>query len=327
MSEMYRLRELAALLRPASTPVAEAKIPQGFDGIRSVVEDALSDLNDKLGEGGALETILDKFGLSDTAESTVAAMAKALEEFKQQVEACFTEAESMIHMVKEGAEPEPEDLDEALTDDEQKEIRRLNAQIARWQEKYGPGNRAPHAVGPDWDKTVKRIEALEKKRSKKITEMAKAGEFRGGANMFGTRKVKQLIASFRGGEEDFELPNGERYEFDKPTNGGALKKGDIVFALHQKYNTGAELYEILGFGGDDGKVKYATVKDALKATGTKNLKELEKYNEGKKDDEVRLIVKDLADGDTGAFFYLFEGRWCYGSGAEPLTFCLVKKTA
>lgn len=262
MSDLSRLREIAALLRP--TPVREAKIPQGFDGLKRVIEDAMADLWDKLGEGGALEKMLDDHNLSDTAEKSMEAMFDAYKTFKKEVENVLIEAEGMI-MMAEGTDPEP------------------------------------------------------------VHEMAAANKFQGGA--FARKAAKQMIAAFKAGEDSFELDNGDEFMFDKPTNGGSLKKGDVVFAVHDKYNTGAELYEVLGFGGDDEKVKYDTVKAALAGTGTKSLKELEEYNSNQKsrDDEVRLIVKDLNDGSSGAWFYLHGGRWCYGSGAEPLSFSLVKK--
>lgn len=63
---MNRLRELAALLQPPVQQVTEAKTMMGdWQGIRGVVEDAIADLEDKLAEGGALETFMDEHGFTD----------------------------------------------------------------------------------------------------------------------------------------------------------------------------------------------------------------------------------------------------------------------
>lgn len=326
MSDMYRLREIAALLQPKR--VAEAKIPQGFEGIKRIVEDALGDLEDKLGEGGALESMLDSHGLSEMAEASIDSVVAAMKVFKKEVESFLLEAEMMIHTVSESLDPEPEELDEALTDEEKRELKKLNGRIVRWQDTYGPGGRAESALGKEWRDTVKQIEALEKKREKKrekkLDEMASARKYDGGA--FNRKQAKLMIRAFKEDGETFDLEDGSKYEFDKPTNGGALKKGDVVFAVHDKYNTGAELYEILGFGNGN-KVEFDTVKDALKARGVTSLKALEKFNTENEDKEVRLLVKDLESGESGDWFYLFEGRWAYGSGAEPLSFSLVKKVS
>ena len=65
MTELTRLRELAALFRPKVAPIQEeVSALASFDGITAIVNDALGDLADKLGEGGSLETLLDKQNLS-----------------------------------------------------------------------------------------------------------------------------------------------------------------------------------------------------------------------------------------------------------------------
>jgi hypothetical protein len=269
MSELSRLRELAALFRPrveVSVVAEDAnKSISDFDGIKNIVEEAIGDLEDKLGEGGSLETLLDKHGLSDLdkkADADGATMLNRLavrtEQYKKEVMDILLEIELML------ASNVKESVQESLT------------------------------------------------------EMAKASSFMGGA--FKRRQAREMIQAFKAGEETFDLSNGDSYKAAKKLNGGALQAGMVVFAVHDKYNTGAQLYEILGFseGSDREDVKYKSVKEAYKAHGVSSLKALE-------DKEVRLVVKDLEDGDTGAFFYIFEGRWSYGSGAEPLTFIQVEK--
>jgi hypothetical protein len=261
MSELNRLRELAALLQPK--PVTEARVKtradleKKFDSVQATV----TDLADDLSEGGVLETLLDDVGMSDHKDA--AGLLKTLDSAVKTIQSALMEVEGLLFS--------------AMTE-----------------------SRHP---GP-------------------VTEMAKASEYRGGA--FDRKRAKQMIASFKGKEDTFELEDGSEYEATKMASGGNLKKGDVVFAVHDKYNTGAELYEILGFGKDD-KVVYDSMKDVYAKTGVKTLKELEKFNDANDDKEVRMIVKDLDDGSSGDWFYVFEGRWAYGSGGEPLSFMGVKK--
>jgi hypothetical protein len=51
-----------------------------------------------------------------------------------------------------------------LSDADKKRLASLNARIRRWQERFGPGNRAPRSLGDQWTDTVNEIKELEKKR-------------------------------------------------------------------------------------------------------------------------------------------------------------------
>jgi hypothetical protein len=106
MSDLTRLRELAALLRPKEQVVEDTRTQSAtdaFDGIKSIVEDALGDLEDKLGEGGSLETLLDKQGLTDLdkkADGDGATMLHRLavrtEQYKKEVSDVLLEIELML---------------------------------------------------------------------------------------------------------------------------------------------------------------------------------------------------------------------------------------
>jgi hypothetical protein len=261
MSELNRLRELAALLQPKRVTEARVKTRADLEKKFELVQATVKDLADDLSEGGAVETMMDDVGVSDHKDA--AAILKTLNAAVKTIQSALMEAEGLLFS--------------AMT---------------------------------------------ESRRPDPVNEMAKASEYHGGA--FNRKMAKQMIASFKGKEDTVELKDGSEYEFEKMASGGNLKKGDIVFAMHDKYNTGAELYEILGFGKDD-SVKYDDMKAVYAGTGVKTLKELEKFNDANEKDEVRLIVKDLDDGSSGDWFYVFEGRWAYGSGGEPLSFMAVKK--
>lgn len=106
MSELNRLRELAALFQPKAAPVVEStgsKISKDFDGIKRIVDDSLGDLHDKLGEGGALETLLDKAGLTaldknaDTDGATILErLAVRTAQYKKEVDNLLIEVELML---------------------------------------------------------------------------------------------------------------------------------------------------------------------------------------------------------------------------------------
>lgn len=106
MSDLYRLRELAALFKPKAEPesVQEgAKANSDFAGIKRIVDDALADLHDKLSEGGSLETLLDKAGLTDLDKNKDSDGATMLErlamrtaQFKKEVDKLMTEVELML---------------------------------------------------------------------------------------------------------------------------------------------------------------------------------------------------------------------------------------
>lgn len=151
-----------------------------------------------------------------------------------------------------------------------------------------------------------------------VTEMASRSAFSSG--FMKSQRAKDMVAAFRAGEETFDLSNGDMYQAKKALNYRQLKKGMMVFASYNKYNQGAELYEILGVsdGKDTDKPVYDSMMDAMKANNAKTLRELE-------DADCHIVVRDLEDGEEGGFFYIFEGRIVRGSGAEPVSFVEVEK--
>ena len=123
----------------------------------------------------------------------------------------------------------------------------------------------------------------------------------------------------------------ESYTAQRNIQGRTVAKGMVVLASYNAYNQGANLYEVLGFTGDDhkygkGDVMFDSVKDIFKHYGVKSLKVLEELqNKNEYGKSSYMVVRDLHSGDEGAWFYIFEGRWCRGSGAEPLSFTLMQK--
>jgi hypothetical protein len=417
MSDMNRLRELAALLQPKRDPepVAEAKTPEGdFAGIRNVVEDALADLYDKLGEGGTLETMVDKHGVSSKAEADLTAMVRALDAMKKVVKNSLDELEFLLASTNESLDmPEvgglarpyvlalqkgdtvlgyyyADDEDVVKTKDKaaeydskvqaSKEARLCNSQ---WdlpagqrfvvvplredtlkadrksqidQAKNRGGIEAYGVKGmksTPWRKSFKDQAALEKWLDKQdgdvelqgsrtiaeefVTEMAAVSKFTSG--MWKSREARQLVRDFKDGETTIDLENGDTFKAVKTVKGGAIAKGMTCIAHYDKYNQGCDLIEILGVTDNDAKygdggVKFNSVKDLMKAKGVSSLNALEKFQDDATDKDGKklayghhfyIVAKDLARNESGAWYYLSEGRWARGSGAEPITFVLVEK--
>ncbi len=257
---MNRLRELAALFQPP-VKVQEAKTMMGdWQGIKGVVLDALADLEDKVTEGGALETFMDTHG--------------------------FTE------------------LDTVSDKDGKKILERITLRTQQYK--------------TEMDRLLNELEIMVTSADSPVNEMANRSAFSSG--FMRAQSAQQMVKAFRAGEETFDLSNGDKYQAKKALNYRQLKKGMLVFASYNKYNQGAELYEILGVsdGKDTDKVAFTSMLDAMKANGAKTLRELE-------DADCHIVVRDVEDGDEGGFFYIFEGRIVCGSGAEPASFIEVEK--
>lgn len=283
MSELNRLRELAVLFRPKVTPVSEAKtVESDFNGIMNVVKDAAADLYDNLGEGGKLETLFDKHGLSDEAKKdgfTILERLRAL-------------------YLPKAADGEDKRVKREL-DDLMLEIEIMLASI-------------PVKEG-------------------QLDEMAAGRKFNSG--FMKSRQARELVNAFKAGHETYELSNGDSYKAVRQVAARQLAKGMLVMGSYNSYNQGAQLYQVLGFTDNDkkygeGGVAFDSLVELMKAKGVKNMKELEAeadkhpggYGHG-----FYMVVRDLEDGEEGPWFYMDEGRWVRGSGAERVSFTLIEK--
>ena len=151
-----------------------------------------------------------------------------------------------------------------------------------------------------------------------LNEMAKARHFSSGFAK--DKESLAIVKAFKKGEETYEFEDGRTFKFTKNILGSKLEKGQIVLASYNANNQGAHIYEIKGLTDQENeKVNFDSVKDVLKKYDVRSLKALEDAT-----NDVHLVVKDLESGDEGAWFYLYNGRWSRGSGAEALTFSLVE---
>lgn len=109
--------------------------------------------------------------------------------------------------------------------------------------------------------------------------------------------------------------------------GSNLSKGMLLSASYNRFNEGTNYVEILGVickpvddYADPTKPDFDSVREAFKAAKVSSLPDLEK--KARDDNKMyRLLIRDLCDNDTGDYYYLYDGKWCRGSGAEPLQFC------
>jgi hypothetical protein len=164
---------------------------------------------------------------------------------------------------------------------------------------------------------------------KKITEMAAAHEFSSGCMK--SKDAKELVKAFKAGEKTFDLTDGRKFKAVKRVLSNRLEAGMTVLASYNKYNQGADIYQILGWSDTDkkygeGAIKFKSIAEVFAAKKVKTLKALEDLDEGLPyGHSVYMVVKDLEDGTSGAWFYLHEGSWVRGSGAEKLSFTLVEE--
>lgn len=146
-----------------------------------------------------------------------------------------------------------------------------------------------------------------------------------------SKSAKDAVRAVMSKRENVIAGDKEYKAFSLKLDHDDLEKGQIVLASYSSTNQGAQVYEILGFTDDDkkygdGGVKFDSVKDLLKAKGVATLKELEAL-QNKNEYGLRsyIVVRDLDDKEEGPWFYLYKGSWSRGSGAEKLSFVLLKE--
>ncbi len=124
---LARLQELTNLVESTSKNTA-ANLNEGrstmsdFDGIRSIVEDALGDLSDKLGKSGSLAALMKSSGAAklDTVKDAdgkniqAQIVAKTVE-YKKAMEKLLMEAEMLLSQVDESEELDGEPLTEGMS--------------------------------------------------------------------------------------------------------------------------------------------------------------------------------------------------------------------
>ena len=154
------------------------------------------------------------------------------------------------------------------------------------------------------------------------------------SGMFKSRDAIRAVAAVTRDGAQVSITREEdagSYQAVRNLQGRSICAGMHVLASYNKYNQGADLYEVLGFTDHkqvygEGGVVFNSVREVFKHYGVKSLVDLEKLqNKNEYGHGTYMVIKDMDTGAAGAWFYLFEGRWSRGSGAEPLSFTKMER--
>ena len=128
-----------------------------------------------------------------------------------------------------------------------------------------------------------------------------------------------LVSSFRAGNIAVSLSKKKKsFKAVRNLKGTQLTKGILFSASYNRFNQGFGLYRFIGI--TDGSRVFDSVQECMKHHKVKSLKELDVLEIDTEGLRFYLSVEDLNTGDKGDWFYLNYGKWCRGSGAEPLSF-------
>lgn len=159
-------------------------------------------------------------------------------------------------------------------------------------------------------------EVMFEQPAEEVVAEATTSDMRSGA--FGDKhKAMATVQAVLNGQEPLEI-NHKQYKVVHQVKASQLTAGMTVLASYKGRNQGVDAVRIDGVTNDEEKIKLDSVTELARSVGAKSMKEL-----GEKGG-VRLFVTDLEDGDSGAFYYGFNGRFARGSGAEALTFYLIE---
>ena len=123
------------------------------------------------------------------------------------------------------------------------------------------------------------------------------------------------------------------WEVVKQINYRKMKFGKVYAYSYKKYNSGWNIFEFRGYSdltlayGRGGPI-FKTIQGVARRYKVKSLREIEKLDDKLLLDyghTIYMCTNVLVTVQTGCYYYIFEGRWCRGSGAEPLTFYQVRR--
>lgn len=121
------------------------------------------------------------------------------------------------------------------------------------------------------------------------------------------------------------------FEFINNISYKNMKPGNVYGGSYYQVNSGYEIFTFNGYTDVEGKtdVIFTDIRQIFKKHGVSSLKgleELEIQSKGKINFGMNCTIRNFDDTEmTGSYFYIFEGRWCRGSGAEKLSFWEVEE--
>lgn len=122
----------------------------------------------------------------------------------------------------------------------------------------------------------------------------------------------------------------EYYRFIAPISYKKMVVGQIYGDSYSAFNSGYDVFEFYGYSSTDDAPapEYETIEQVYQKFGVRSLRALEelKHQRGRGEVDFRMWTKQNDIG-LGGYYYISNGRWCRGSGAEPLTFWQVEPVA
>ena len=136
--------------------------------------------------------------------------------------------------------------------------------------------------------------------------------------------------------ENYVTIMGKKYEYHKTVKSIDLKPGDIFAASYRNNGNREDICKFIGVTDDSTQygeqyerkkiVAYKTVRECLQDNGVRSLKALEeKQDKNEYGYHSYMIVENVEDQQSGAWYYVYNGSWCRGSGADKLSFTLLKQ--
>ena len=142
------------------------------------------------------------------------------------------------------------------------------------------------------------------------------------------------------------LQVGNRYfRFLSPITYRSMQAGQLYGDSYHATNAGYDVFTFLGYSDMDGKhgeggVKFQTIQEVFQKYKVRGLNELSekcdrlakrRYPTDSYGHDIYMWEEFVTSEDSslkekpGGYYYIFNGRWCRGSGAEALTFWNVEE--
>jgi hypothetical protein len=141
------------------------------------------------------------------------------------------------------------------------------------------------------------------------------------------------------------LKVGNRYfRFLRPISYRSMQAGTLYGDGYHATNSGYDVFTFLGYSDMDekygeGGVKFSSIREVFQKYNVTSLSALEekcwrlaqrKYPTDSYGHDIYMweefvVEEDSALEKPGGYYYISGGKWCRGSGAEPLTFWTVEE--
>jgi len=122
------------------------------------------------------------------------------------------------------------------------------------------------------------------------------------------------------------------WEFIKPIPYKSLVISGIYGDSYKMFNVGYDIFQFQGYSAHTPKYggsgpKFSSIQEVFRVYGVSSLSKLEEKQGVLEYGHGIYMCGDfrLSGEGIGCYYYISDGRWCRGSGAEPLTFWEIRK--